>query len=185
MPHIPVSPTSIRKNLPYRSNVGAMIFDKHGRVFIARRADIQANIRKNANLKNTDLDTEKEIWQCPQGGIDEGEEAKDAVIREIFEEINTRQVQILGEHPEWISYDLPAHLIGIALGGQYRGQRQKWFALLYTGDNSDIRLDTQPYQEFDAWMWIDFPSLPYHKVGFKKPIYERLVHDFACYAQQG
>ena len=168
--------TPIRENLPYRPNVGAMIFDKQGRVFIARRADIRSNINN--------LDEEKEIWQCPQGGIDEGETAKEAVIREVFEEINTRQVQILGEHPEWMSYDFPAHLLGIALGGQYRGQRQKWFALLYTGDNSDIRLDAQPYQEFDAWMWIDFHSLPHHKVGFKRPIYERLVHDFACYAQQ-
>ncbi|MBR2124718.1 MAG: RNA pyrophosphohydrolase [Acetobacter sp.] len=171
---------SIGENLPYRPNVGAMIFNPQGRIFIARRADIKPHNQAVSHAPKG-VPVETEIWQCPQGGIDAGEKAQDAVIREVFEEIGTRQVRILGEHTEWISYDLPTHLIGVALKGQYRGQRQKWFALLYTGDGSDIRLDTQPYQEFDAWRWIDLPSLPHQKVGFKKPVYERLVHDFAHY----
>lgn len=160
------------ETLPYRPNAGAMIFNSKGQVFIARRTD----------MPGAGGPLSEGTWQCPQGGIDKDESASDAVLREVFEEIGTSHVRILAEHPEWISYDLPAYLVGRALGGKYRGQIQKWFALLYTGDETDIRLSTQAHPEFDAWMWIDLKSLPSRNVGFKKPVYERLAQDFAGFA---
>ncbi|MFT8368094.1 RNA pyrophosphohydrolase [Acetobacter papayae] len=155
--------------LPYRPNVGAMIFHPDGRVFIARRTD----------MPGAGGPLSEGTWQCPQGGIDEGEDPAQAVLREVWEETGTHAVHILAEHPEWIAYDLPDHLIGKALGGRYRGQTQKWFALAFTGQDADIRLDTHLPAEFDAWMWVDLNTLPARNVGFKKPIYERLARDFA------
>lgn len=159
-------------DLPYRPNVGAMIFNAAGQVFIGRRAD----------MPGAGGPLSEGVWQCPQGGIDEGENPTEAVLREVLEEIGTSQVSILAEHPEWISYDLPGHLIGHALGGQYRGQTQKWFALAFTGQDDDIKLDLHLPQEFDAWIWADLNSLPERNVGFKKPVYERLIVDFAAFA---
>jgi putative (di)nucleoside polyphosphate hydrolase len=158
--------------LPYRPNVGAMIFHPDGRVFIARRTD----------MPGAGGPLNEGTWQCPQGGIDEGEDPAQAVLREVWEETGTRAVRILAEHPEWISYDLPAPLVGKALGGRYRGQTQKWFALAFTGQDTDIRLDTHTPAEFDTWMWADLHTLPTRNVGFKKPIYERLIRDFADFA---
>ncbi|MDB5381744.1 MAG: pyrophosphohydrolase, partial [Rhodospirillales bacterium] len=79
----------------------------------------------------------------------------------------------------WFTYDLPAELIGKALGGKYRGQRQKWFALRFTGVDSDIRLDLNPHPEFDAWRWVPLAELPSLAVPFKRAIYEVLARDFA------
>ena len=68
-------------------------------------------------------------WQLPQGGIDAAEDPRAAVLRELAEEIGTDRAEIIGEHPEWLCYDLPPELLGRALRGRYRGQRQRWFAL--------------------------------------------------------
>jgi len=153
--------------LPYRPNVGAVLFDRTGRVLVARRTD-----RPNA-----------EAWQLPQGGIDAGEEPRAAVLRELAEEIGTDRFRIIGEHPEWLSYDLPAELVGVALRGRYRGQRQRWFALRFLGKDGDIRLDRDPHHpEFDAWRWATLAELPALAVGFKRAIYETLVRSFARFA---
>lgn len=158
--------------LPYRPNVGALIFNTHGQVLIARRTD----------MPGAGGPLTEGTWQCPQGGIDEGEDPHTAVLREVGEEIGTDHVAILAEYPRWIQYDLPSALIGHALGGRYRGQTQKWFALRFTGANTDIRLDRHLPAEFDAWMWVDLASLPHCSVGFKKPIYEQLVKEFTRFA---
>ncbi|MDE7546697.1 RNA pyrophosphohydrolase [Acetobacter fabarum] len=158
--------------LPYRPNVGALIFDAIGRVLIARRTD----------MPGAGGPLSQGTWQCPQGGIDEGEDPRTAVLREVGEELGTNHVHIVAEHPEWIQYDLPAVLIGHALGGRYRGQTQKWFALRFTGTEADIQLDRHLPAEFDAWMWVDLHNLPHCSVGFKKPIYEQLVRDFGHHA---
>lgn len=160
--------------LPYRPNVGALIFNAKGQVFIARRTD----------MPGAGGPLTEGTWQCPQGGIDEGEDPTTAVLREVGEEIGTDRVRILAEHPEWIQYDLPEALIGHALGGRYRGQTQKWFALRFTGTDTDIRLDSHLPAEFDAWRWVDLAALPASPVGFKKPIYEKLVKEFARFAVQ-
>ena len=157
-------------NLPYRPNVGAVLFNTEGLVFVGRRAD------------QPDAEDRTGGWQLPQGGMDEGEDPRQAVLRELAEEIGTDRAEIIGEHPEWLTYDLPQHLLGIALKGKYRGQRQRWFALRFTGADSDIRLDAEAHPEFDAWRWAKLSELPALAVDFKRPIYEILARSFARFA---
>lgn len=157
-------------DLPYRDNVGAVLFNRAGLVFVARRADLP-------NAEGVPGG-----WQLPQGGMDPGEDPRVAVLRELEEEIGTTCAEILAEHPDWHIYDLPAELIGKALGGRYRGQRQRWFALRFTGEDSDIRLDLDPHPEFDAWRWARLAELPELAVAFKRDIYTVLARDFARFA---
>ncbi|TLU73996.1 RNA pyrophosphohydrolase [Lichenicoccus roseus] len=157
--------------LPYRPNVGAVLFNRDGLVLVARRADLP-NAEGRAG-----------VWQLPQGGIDEGEDPRVAVLRELREEIGTDRAEIIAEHPDWLSYDLPPELIGRALGGRYRGQRQRWFALRFLGEESDIRLDLDPHPEFDAWKWLPIDELPLQEVGFKRATYAILAVAFAPYAR--
>ena len=156
--------------LPYRPNVGAALFNHQGLVLVARRAE----------LPNAEAPAGG--WQLPQGGIDEGEDPRQAVLRELAEEIGTDRADVIGEHDVWLTYDLPAELIGVALKGRYRGQRQRWFALRFTGSDSDIRLDLDPHPEFDAWRWAPLLELPALAVPFKRPIYEILTASFARFA---
>jgi putative (di)nucleoside polyphosphate hydrolase len=157
-------------SLPYRPNVGAVLFNRAGLVLVARRAD----------LPNAEAPAGG--WQLPQGGIDEGEDPRQAVLRELEEEIGTGLAEVIGEHDAWLTYDLPPELIGVALKGRFRGQRQRWFALRFTGEDSDIRLDLDPHPEFDAWRWARLAELPDLAVPFKRPIYEVLVVSFARFA---
>jgi putative (di)nucleoside polyphosphate hydrolase len=157
-------------DLPYRSNVGAVLFNRAGLVLVARRADLP------------NAEGAPGGWQLPQGGIDDGEDPAVAVFREMEEEIGTRNAEIIAEHPDWLSYDLPSHLLGRALGGRYRGQRQKWFALRFLGEDAEIRLDLDPHPEFDAWRWAPLAELPALAVSFKRNIYAILARDFARFA---
>ncbi len=154
-------------DLPYRPNVGAVLFNPAGLVLVARRAD----------LPNAEAPAGG--WQLPQGGIDEGEDPRQAVLRELSEEIGTDRAEVIGEHDAWLTYDLPQELIGVALKGRFRGQRQRWFALRFTGEDSDIRLDLDPHPEFDAWRWVELAELPGLAVPFKRAIYEVLAESFA------
>jgi putative (di)nucleoside polyphosphate hydrolase len=154
-------------SLPYRLNVGAVLFGPDGRVLVGRRAGVVAA-----------------AWQLPQGGIDEGEDPRAAVSRELLEEIGTDKAEILAEHPDWLQYDLPEDLVGKAFKGRYRGQRQKWFALRFLGQDSDVRLDADPHPEFDAWKWVPLTELPGLAVAFKRTIYETLARDFAIYTSR-
>ena len=156
--------------LPYRPNVGAVLFNPAGLIFLARRADLP-NAEGAAGG-----------WQLPQGGIDAGEDPRAAVLRELAEEIGTDRAEIIGEHPDWLTYDLPPELLGKALGGRYRGQRQRWFALRFTGSDADIRLDADPHPEFDAWRWGRLAELPALAVGFKRAIYATLAEAFRPFA---
>lgn len=156
--------------LPYRDNVGACLFGPDGRVLVARRADLP-NAEGAAGG-----------WQLPQGGLDPGEDPRAAVLRELAEEVGTADAEIIGEHPDWLTYELPPELLGRALGGRYRGQRQRWFALRFLGRDADIRLDLDPHPEFDAWRWAALAELPALAVPFKRPIYETLSRDFAGFA---
>ncbi len=152
--------------LPYRPCVGAVLFNDLGQVLIARRIDSGA----------------KESWQLPQGGIDDGEDPAEAVLRELEEEIGTDKFRLIGEYPHWMKYDLPPHLIGVALRGRYRGQSQRWFALRFTGSVDDIRLDHDGHPEFDAWRWASLKELPAIAVDFKRPTYIVLAAVFARFA---
>lgn len=157
-------------DLPYRRCVGAVLFNPNGRVLVARRADLP------------NAEGAPGGWQLPQGGIDAGEDPAVAIFRELAEEIGTAKAEILAEHPDWLNYDLPPELLGKALGGRFRGQTQRWFALRFLGMEADIRLDLDPHPEFDAWRWARLDELPALAVGFKRAIYETLARDFARFA---
>jgi putative (di)nucleoside polyphosphate hydrolase len=135
-------------DLPYRPNVGALLFNPAGLVLVARRADLP------------NAEGAPGGWQLPQGGMDDGEDPAVAVLRELEEEVGTRNAVLLAEHPEWLRYDLPAHLIGVALGGRYRGQAQKWFAMRFLGEDSEIRLDLDPHPNSTPGAGPGSPSCP-------------------------
>lgn len=147
-------------HLPYRSGVGMMVFNQAGHVFIARRIDSTA-----------------EAWQMPQGGIDEGEEPRPAALRELKEEIGTDKAEIIAESRAWLTYDLPDELVPIIWKGKYRGQKQKWFALRFTGTDADIDIATE-HPEFLDWKWAPIETLPEVIVPFKRDLYAALVAEF-------
>jgi putative (di)nucleoside polyphosphate hydrolase len=157
------------ENLPYRPCAGAALFNRDGLIFAGRRSD----------QRNRGLDA----WQLPQGGIDAGETPADAVLRELGEEIGTKNAEIIGEIDEWLNYDLPPEFRRRGLGQKFRGQTQRWFALRFTGSDEDIRLDAHLPVEFDAWRWMELAKIPAMVVPFKRPIYQRVATDFALFAQ--
>ena len=146
----------------YRPNVGILLFDPLGRVWVGRRAGVPHG------------------WQMPQGGIDEGETPRQACLRELAEEVGTGRATIVAEIGEWLRYDLPPELARSNWRGRYRGQRQKWFALRFEGRDEDF--DLQPPDggeaEFDAWRWVELDRLTELIVAFKRPVYERVVEEF-------
>jgi putative (di)nucleoside polyphosphate hydrolase len=146
--------------LPYRPCVAVMLFNKTGWVFVAKRIDQTA-----------------EAWQMPQGGVDEGEDPKSAVMRELQEEIGTNNVEIIRELDEWITYDLPEELIPQIWGGKFRGQKQKWFAMRFLGEDSEINIQTA-HPEFSAWKWAERHTLPDLIVPFKRELYKHVVEKF-------
>jgi putative (di)nucleoside polyphosphate hydrolase len=161
------------KDLPYRPCVGVMLFNGDGRAFIGRRID---------GPEHVDL---THAWQMPQGGIDSGENPWQAALRELREETNVRSVKRLGEISEWLRYDIPRELIGKAWKGKYRGQKQKWFALRFTGPESEIDVehpDGAHEAEFADWRWEALENIPRLIVPFKRAVYERVVDEFAKYA---
>lgn len=146
--------------LPYRRGVGIVLFNREAKVFAAQR-----------------IDTAEPAWQLPQGGIDAGEAPRDAALRELEEEIGTANAEIIGETRDWIRYDLPAEIVPRVWGGRFRGQEQKWFALRFLGDDSEIRIETE-HPEFSAWRWVAFADLPDLIVPFKRPLYLALIEEF-------
>jgi putative (di)nucleoside polyphosphate hydrolase len=145
--------------LPYRPCAGIMMIDRRGMVFVGQR-----------------LDTAIEAWQMPQGGIDPGEDAQTAALRELCEEtgVTPDKVELIAEAPGEFTYDLPADLIGKAWKGKWRGQRQRWFLYRFLGVDADIAIDT-PHPEFGAWRWIEPRELPAVIIPFKKLLYEKVL----------
>jgi len=150
------------ESLPYRPCVGCMVFNREGRVFVGRRVMQEAG----------------EAWQMPQGGIDAGENPRDAVLRELEEETGITTAKIIAEAPDWLTYDLPRDLIGKALKGKYRGQRQKWFALRFTGGAKDIDLNAHKHVEFDEYRWVEIGEVVSLIVPFKRQVYQSVVDIF-------
>jgi len=162
-----------REKMPYRDCVGTAVFNDKGLVFIGRRKPAE------------DPEDSSEFgspWQMPQGGIDKGEEPEATALRELFEETSIRSVEPLAEIPGWIYYDLPDEALGIALKGKYRGQRQRWFAFRFIGDDSEINVlepgDGSMPAEFDRWRWEELEKLPELIVPFKREAYVQIVAGF-------
>ena len=156
--------------LPYRPCVGLMVLNREGRVFIGRRLDGPEHV------------DEVHVWQMPQGGVDPGEDTYRAALRELREETSISSVVLLAESSDWFAYDLPPDLIGRAWKGRYRGQKQKWYALRFTGSEDEIDVEHPAgghEAEFIAWRWEAMENLPDLVVPFKRPVYERVIAEFA------
>ncbi len=162
-----------RTALPYRDCVGIAVFNPQGLVFIGRRKP-EGDPESSAELGAP--------WQMPQGGIDKGEAPAAAARRELYEETSIRSVSLVAEAPGWIYYDLPDAALGIALKGRYRGQRQRWFAYSFTGDEAEIDVlapgDGSAPAEFDSWRWERLEATPDLIVPFKKDAYREVVAAF-------
>jgi putative (di)nucleoside polyphosphate hydrolase len=162
-----------REKMPYRDCVGTAVFNAQGLVFIGRRKPEE---------DPEDSSEHGSPWQMPQGGIDKGEDPHEAALRELYEETSIRSVQLIAEAPGWIYYDLPDDALGVALKGKYRGQRQRWFAYRFTGEDSEINVtapgDGSMPAEFDKWRWESLEALPQLIVPFKKQAYLEVVTAF-------
>lgn len=159
-------------SLPYRPCVGVMVLNSEGKVWIGHRT----------TEYNTEYSGSPKLWQMPQGGIDEGEAPKTASLRELYEETGISTVSYVAETEDWLTYDLPPHLLGVGLKGKFRGQKQMWFVYRFEGDASEIRISPPPdghKAEFDDWRWEDLEKLPELVVDFKADIYRSLVSLFA------
>jgi putative (di)nucleoside polyphosphate hydrolase len=160
----------------YRPCVGIMLINKAGLVFIGRR--------RNKALREHVAPNHE--WQMPQGGIDDQEEGLIAAKRELLEETGLSSVSFLAEASDWFAYDLPEDIAQEAWKGRYKGQRQKWFALRFEGEESEINIESPPnglHAEFDAWRWEKMALLPDLIIPFKRPVYERVVSEFAHLAR--
>jgi putative (di)nucleoside polyphosphate hydrolase len=150
-------------SLPYRPCAGVMLINRDNLVFVGQR-----------------IDNTLEAWQMPQGGIDPGEDAQAAAVRELGEEtgVSPDKVSLIAEAKDELFYDLPPELVGKVWKGKYRGQRQRWFLFRFEGEDSDIRIDTA-HPEFRAWRWAEPADLPRLIVPFKRALYEDVLAAFA------
>lgn len=163
-------------SMPYRACVGIALFNAQGRVFVGRRKPD----------RNPEPRFPVYEWQMPQGGIDSGEEPYNAALRELYEETNIRSISLLAEAPDWYRYDLPNDTLGKAFKGRYRGQVQKWFALRFTGLESEIDVLSPGggvhRPEFIDWRWETLENLPGMIVPFKRGVYEQVVSAFTPFS---
>ena len=146
----------------YRPAVGIMLLNPAGLAFVGRRIDMPAGLA---------------AWQMPQGGIDPGETPRQAAFRELKEEVGTDKAVILAETAGWLHYDLPSNIASRMWSGRWRGQRQKWFLMRFTGEHADINPATE-HPEFDAWEWVEPERLPDLIVPFKRPLYRDVLAEF-------
>lgn len=150
--------------LPYRPCVGVMLVNASGETFVGKRID----------------NREGDWWQMPQGGVDPGEDLREAALRELWEEtgVTAEHVTIIAQTKEELLYDLPPELVGKLWGGKYRGQRQHWFLGRFEGKDKDINLKAHKPPEFCEWKWIEAELLPDMIVPFKKRVYRAVLEEF-------
>ena len=142
--------------LPLRNGVGIVVLNKDGKVFVARRIDNPMN-----------------FWQMPQGGVDEDEDFLKAAYRELEEETSIKNVKLIKELDGMTTYELPNRLLGIIWKGKYRGQKQKWFLMKFTGKDEEINIKTEN-PEFLDWKWVELDQITEVVVDFKLHVYKEL-----------
>eukprot|EP00878_Enallax_costatus_P010073 GHUV01010514.1.p1 GENE.GHUV01010514.1~~GHUV01010514.1.p1 ORF type:complete len:223 (+),score=45.19 GHUV01010514.1:161-829(+) len=152
----------------YRPNVGVCVVNTEGLVFAARRCKDPTP-----------------TWQMPQGGIDEGETPLQAALRELTEETSIHSIELLAEAPDWLHYDFPPEVRQRLHGTweRYKGQAQRWFLFKFTGDDSEVNLDTA-HKEFSEWRWMPLKELPDVVIPFKRKIYKAVAAHFSPLIQQ-
>ena len=148
---------SYEGHLPYRDGIGILLLNSHQDVFTAQR-----------------LQAPSHVWQMPQGGIDVGETCEETVFRELKEEIGTNNAQIIAVHNQWLYYDFPLDILKDVFKGRYRGQRQKWFALKFTGLDDEINIHTQQ-PEFQNWRWSEPQNIINENIFFKTEVYRIIM----------
>ena len=151
------------KNLPLRTGVGISILNSNNQIFVGKRKD-----------------NPFDKWQMPQGGVEPGEDLLVAMRRELKEETSIVSIKVLKEFNQWLEYELPENLIGKIWKGKYRGQKQKWFIVRFTGEENEIDINTK-YPEFIEWKWIDMNLLPDLIVNFKKHVYKDVLIELKKY----
>ena len=145
------------KRLPLRSGVGIILLNKENKIFVAKR-----------------IDNPKNYWQMPQGGIDKGENFYTAALRELKEETSITSAKLIKEIEGNFTYILPDDLIGIIWKGKFKGQKQKWFIMRFTGDKSEVNIKTK-HPEFLDWKWVNLENLTEIAVPFKLEVYKKLI----------
>jgi putative (di)nucleoside polyphosphate hydrolase len=145
-----------------RPGIGILLLNRDGRAFVGHRIRMPVGLAK---------------WQMPQGGIDAGETARQAALRELREEIGTDRADILAESRGWLCHDVPEEIAQAMMGGRYQGNRQKWSAMRFTGANADINLATE-HPEFDVWKWVSPERLPELIVPFMRRLYLDVLAEF-------
>ena len=144
------------KNLPLRKGVGIILLNSENKVFVARR-----------------IDNPKNFWQMPQGGVDKNEDFLTAALRELKEETNIENVELIKELDGTTTYELPDNLLGIIWKGKFKGQKQKWFIVKFMGEDSEINIKTK-HPEFLDWQWIDYKKITETVVDFKLHVYQQI-----------
>lgn len=166
----PKTPTNDPSSaMGYRPCVGIMVLNRSGLIWVGQRIDTPGDSEGRGTW-----------WQMPQGGIDDGENPRDAARRELYEETGMKTVELIQELPDWLFYDLPPHLLGIAWGGRYRGQKQRWFAARFGGADTEVNIVSPDpaHREFQAWRWAPGEEVLDNIVPFKRDVYREVLAGF-------